>query len=129
MRKILLILFLAVGFVLTTNAQSKQIVKFPTGKESVKLKSSVVGDKYVDFVVNVNTNQVLTATVLTKKVAFVIIEPDGEPMADSYGIRDIATQVDVSGIYKIRVMKEDTSSKKKNTRTDFSIFIKVENMK
>lgn len=127
MKKIITILCLLFSFSLYAKAQVKQVVKFPKGKESITLKSSVVGNKYVDFIVKVSNNQVLSAKVLGKKVAFTIIEPDGEQMADTYGIREITTQIDVAGTYKIRVMREDSSSNK--AKTTFSIFIEVVNMK
>jgi hypothetical protein len=129
MRKIIILAIFTFSFIFTADAQTTKTVKIPNGKESVTLKSSVVGNKYVDFVVKLNTNQVLSAKVLTKKVAFVIIEPDGEPMADTYGIRDITTQIDTVGTYKIRVMREDSSTKKKNIKTDFTIYIEVTKLK
>lgn len=129
MRKFIILAVLTFSFILTAKAQTTKIVKIPIGKESTRLNGSVVGDKYVDYVVKLTTDQVLSAKVLTKKVAFVIIEPDGEPMPDTYGIREIATQIDSAGTYKIRVMRSDTSTRKKNAKTDFTIYIEVAKLK
>lgn len=104
-------------------------VSFPKGKTSTTIKSSIKGDKTIDYVVNAKQGQTLSVKLTTANGAnyFNVLPPGSNDVADFIGStsgNSYSAKLSASGDWKIRVYLM-RSAARRNESTKFTLNIGV----
>ncbi len=133
MKTVLLSMAFVAGLLIATAESSAQTVKrvrFANGASSATVKGTIRGLGYIDYLVNIRAGQVLTLKLSGSRSAeLVIFDPDGENVPDAAGIREMVSQIDVGGDYKVRVLMPRALGRRKSAAAGFSLFVKITNMR
>lgn len=127
MRKMCFLLVTAAFLTISISAQTTTRVSFARGANSAKVKTTLVGKGYVDYVIRAKAGQALTIELTpASKAELVIIEPSGDIMPDAVGIGGFWGILDYTGDYTVRVSLDEKSRKRK-AGTEVSLLFKIIN--
>lgn len=118
-------------FAFNAGAQSIQTKKvtIPAGKDSVNLKSSIKGEKTIDYKINVAAGQMMKVNLKTSSTAnyFNVLPPGSNDVAiynSSMGENSYKGKLEAAGEYTIRVYLY-RSAARRNETANFTLTISL----
>jgi hypothetical protein len=108
-------------------AQSKHRVKFKKGATSAKVKGTIRGYDYRDYLVGANAGQILTIKLnsLNTYTMFSIFRPNGDNLEGASQVLDYSGKLPESGDYVIRVAMMRAEARRKGSASDYSLTISI----
>lgn len=123
-------LVVILGFVLfggLAAGQSKHRVKFKKGATSAKVKGTIRGYDYRDYLIEASAGQTMIVKLssLNTYTMFSIFRPNGENLEGASQILDHSGRLPESGDYVIRVAMMRAEARRKGSASDYSLTISI----
>lgn len=128
MKKMILWSIILLGlFTISASAQSKVRVRFAKGASSSTVKGTVVGYKYIDYIIRAKSGQTMSVKLTSANAAcsFAMFYSDMKEVEDANDVQDFSRNVDVDDDYVIRVLLSRSAARRKESAT-FSLKIGIE---
>ena len=107
--------------------QSKHRVKFKKGATSAKIKGTIRGYDYRDYLIEASAGQTMTVKLssLNTYTMFSILRPNGENLEGASQVLDHAGRLPESGDYVIRVGMMRAEARRKGSASDYVLTISI----
>jgi hypothetical protein len=108
-------------------AQSRHKITFKKGANSAKVKGTIRGYEYRDYLIGANAGQTISLKLASMNTytMFSIFQPDGQNLAGAAQVVNFGGRLPATGDFVIRVAMMRAEAQRKRSASDYSITVSI----